>query len=273
MAKLHTEIDLGLPSDTTPAPDLMDEFERLSSQIENDIDTASESLAHLYTLFSSNASASTITVPFERLENLVSIIRTQLAALAERNNAAKTSPNIGPASMKIRVNRFGKLAREFSDFLAKFEELREKFRYLLHDGIRRQVIELDPKLREADVDEAMRYQRKMDAVLERSSPEQRYQVDDLRARNRQLAKLNRDVAQLHEMFVELSFLTESQQTLINDVEANIKDTREDVEKADDELIIAKKIQSKIRTKQLIIAAIIFVILLVIILIIILQITS
>lgn len=268
MASAHVEVDLGAPTVSSEA-----DFEDRATRVETDITRAASELDKARALLSHRTpSVSAITPHMDRLESLTSSIRRQLAVLAELNKSAKRSGTVGPSSLQIRVNRFGKHARDFSAFLTDFEAVRESFRLLLDTGIRKGIVEVEPGLRQQDVDDAMSRPGGLDTVLERARPELKWQVQDLRERNSQLAKLNRDVASLHEMFVELSFLAENQQGLINEIEHNVEQVKTDVKKADDEIVEAHQYQKSARKKKLIIAAILLIILIIIIVVVVLQVT-
>lgn len=268
MTSPHVEVDLGAPSAHSEV-----DFEERSSRLETETTRAVAELSKARSHLSRrDASASSVTPHMERLEVLTSSVRRQLSTLAELNKSAARTGTVGPASLRIRVTRFGKHAREFSAFLTEFEAARESYRLLLDTGIRKGIAEVEPGLAQADVDDAMSRAGGLDRVLERARPELKWQVQDLRERNEQLAKLNRDVASLHEMFVELSFLTENQQGLINEIEHNVEEVKSDVKKADGEIIEAHKYQKSARKKKMIIAAIILLILIIIIVVVVLQVT-
>lgn len=262
------EIDLGEPSSQH---DPMADFEERTSHLEQEISTLEHDLrklSHLLSLPKTTASASTHATA---IEARITTTRSALASLAEDNKRAAKSADLGPASLRIRVTRFAKLTADFTAFLQRFETARDRFREQLGQALADDVHGLGLGASKGEVDDAVR-EGQLERVLQKASPELRFQVEELRERNKAFAKLNRDVVQLHEMFVELSLLTEKQQTLINDIEHNVEQVQHDVEKADEEIIEARRHQKSANKKKLMIAAIIAIILIIVIVVLIVQLT-
>lgn len=263
----HTEVDLGLA--TPPAgEDPEEDFDQRSGELETDLAALDRDLRKLNHLLSMPSVSATTNAHMAALETRVSATRGRLAALAEDNKRVAKAASLGPASMRIRVTRFGKLAADFTTFLQQFEAARDAFRERIGDGIVQEVQNMGLGDR-AEVDEAVR-EGSLEELLLKASPEMRYQVEDLRERNKAFEKLNRDVAQLHEMFVEMSYLTENQQTLINEIEHNVEEVQRDVEKADEEIVEARRHQKSANKKKMIIAAIAIALLIIMIVVLITQ---
>lgn len=119
------------------------------------------------------------------------------------------------------------------------------------------------------MDDALR-KGELETVL--GTSDKRFQIEDLRERNQQLQGLAKSVNGLRELFIEMGFLTENQQTLINEIEHNVEGVKKDVAHAEDEIVAAVRYKKKVTKKKMIIAAIILVIIAVIIIVIVLQVT-
>lgn len=250
MTTAHTVVNV--PSD----PDSFAQFESSCASIEADLISVSHGVRKLNDLIATNASPSTVTPHIATIESQVTTLRSSISTLAESNKVAAQSGTTGPSSLAIRVNRFGKLARDFSNTLSRFEDAREKFRGVLDESVRTGVGKLG--LNDSEVAEAMTG-GKIEGVLEKVSPELRWQVEDVRARNKELEKLNAKVAGLHGLFMELNLLTEAQQGLINEIEENVDGAKNDVEKAEEEIIVARRHQKSARKKMVLIAIILLII--------------
>ena len=269
-ASPHVEVDLGA---APPAPASEGAFEARSSRLDAHLTRLSGALATAQTLLSRrDAPPATLTPHMDALHALTSSVRRDLAALAAQNRAAAADPALGPATLRIRVTRFASLAARFSAFLTEYEAARESYRLVLDADVRQGLAHVDPALDSAAVDRAMSRAAGMEAVLERASPQLKWQVRDIRERNSQLVKLNAEVATLHEMFTELSFLTENQQGLINDIEVNVKQVKGDVKRADEEIVEAEKYQTSARKKKMIIFILLAIILIIIAVVIVIVVT-
>ncbi|CDF39677.1 containing a SNARE domain [Chondrus crispus] len=270
-ASPHVELDLGaaLPG-ASPSESA---FETRTSRLDADLTHLARSLSASQTLLSRpDAAPAALTPHMDALHALAASVRRDLAALAAQNSAAAADPASGPATVRIRVARFEALSKRFSAFLTDYEAAREAYRLVLHNDVRQGLADLDPALDSAAVDHAMTRPAGMDAVLERASPDLKWQVRDIRERNSQLVKLNADVATLHDMFTELSFLTENQQGLINDIELNVQHVKGDVKRADDEIVEAHKYQTSARKKKMIIFILLAIILIIIAVVIVIVVT-
>lgn len=255
MPKEHIGIDLGVGYAGRIESYFMEDFEERYALVKIHLDNALHILQQLNVLLASQTSVSTISPHVQNIETVISAIRSQLFILAQRNKSAAANGEIGSASLITCVNKCCMLGGKFSGLLADFEESRDRFRDALDEEIRADLENLHPSLDETDIDEAMRKEWKMEAILQKGRPELLHQVDDLRERNNQLSKLNREVAKVHGIFAELSFLTERQQSLINDVQHNVELVKTRVAKADDDSVEARRHQKLARTRIAIIAAI------------------
>lgn len=208
----------------------------------------------------------------DSLDTLTSSVRRDLSSLAALNKATAADRQLGPASLRIRVTRFSAYSKRFSAYLTEFEDAREAYRQVLDKDVRSGLAQVDPSLDSAAVDDAMSRAGGLDAVLQRANPDLKWQVRDILERNSQLTKLNGEVARLHEMFTELSSLTENQQGLINDIETNVEHVKIDVKKADEEILEAHKYQKSARKKKMIIAIILILILIAIAVVVVIVVT-
>lgn len=251
-----TEIDL---ESGDPSADL-DDFDTRTSAIEREIDSIYAVLSKL---------PRDPAPSFERAERTAASVRQQLALLAEQNRALARTRSLGVATLRIRVTRFGKLARDFANAVSALEAARERHRSAVAARIVDDVVAVDPALGRATVDDALR-KGELETVL--GTSDKRFQIEDLRERNQQLQGLAKSVNGLRELFIEMGFLTENQQTLINEIEHNVEGVKKDVAHAEDEIVAAVRYKKKVTKKKMIIAAIILVIIAVIIIVIVLQVT-
>lgn len=265
----HVHIDLGDP--TSPTNTETADFERRAGDIQQNLSTLDNDLKRLNHLLTLSKKTFIHSSHLSAIETRITSTRSQLTLLAAENKRVAKAGTLGPSSLRIRVTRFSKLTADFTAFLKQFETSSGHIREQIGQGIADDVRELGLGQSNGDVVQAVE-QGRLEPVLERASPEIRFQVQELRERNQAFAQLNRDVANLHEMFVELSFLAENQQSLINDIEHNIEDTKGNVGKADEEIIEARRHQKSATKKKLIIAAIIAIILLILIVVLVVALT-
>ncbi len=76
--------------------------------------------------------------------------------------------------------------------------------------------------------------------------EARQALEDVTARHQEIIKLERSIRDLRDMFVEMSLLVERQGDMINNIERQVRQTREHVETANVAAKKAIKYQSKFK---------------------------
>ena len=72
------------------------------------------------------------------------------------------------------------------------------------------------------------------------------QLADIEARHKEIIKLERDMVELNEIFVDLSLLIEDQGVRIDSIEANVVKTTDEVEMGQEKLVEARTNQKKAR---------------------------
>lgn len=250
-----TEIDIetGLP---TADPE---DFDTRTQNVTEQIDAINK------IIYSRHTTASKL----RRADDIVSAVRSQLSFLAEQNRQLAKAKSVGPATLRIRVTRFGKLAKDFTVVLVSLEEARETVRKNISNDIVDDVVANDPSLERAYVKDAIQ-RGDLQTVLDTS--EQRHQLQDLLERNRELEHITGSVLVLKELFTELQYLTEKQQSLINDIEHNVENVKEDVKNADGQLVQAERYKRRITKMKITILVIVLTIIAIIALILILKFT-
>lgn len=254
-----TEIDLE-SAPNSPSDSLV-QFDLQASHIEKQTTSARHLLT---TLHATNALYN-----LNRADDLTTSIRQHLASLAEQNRLVAKARTAGPATVQIRVNRFGKLVRDFGIVVNALQIAREKQRSLAEIALREDIVAVNPKLASKDVDTALT-SNALHSVLK--SHQTTSQIEQLKARNRDLERLTNGVLTLREMFLELNIMVEKQQSLINDVEHDVDVVVDSVEKANDEIIMAQSYQKKARKKKIIILFVSVLVVIIVAIIIMLQVT-
>ncbi|KAL1260165.1 hypothetical protein QQF64_007992 [Cirrhinus molitorella] len=90
-------------------------------------------------------------------------------------------------------------------------------------------------------------------------------MNEIETRHNEIIKLENSIRELHDMFMDMAMLVESQGELINNIEKNVCSAQEYVEKAKEETKAAIKVQKTSRTKLILIGGCVSVCLLILIL--------
>ncbi|ODM89232.1 Syntaxin-1A [Orchesella cincta] len=75
-------------------------------------------------------------------------------------------------------------------------------------------------------------------------------LEDVEARHKEILMLEQSLQDLHELFIEMALLVESQGEVVNTIEMNVASGQNYAGKAVDELKMAKKLQTKARKKKI-----------------------
>ncbi|XP_041133802.1 syntaxin-2-like [Polyodon spathula] len=88
----------------------------------------------------------------------------------------------------------------------------------------------------------------------------RQALNEIESRHKDIIKLESSIKELHEMFVDMAMLVESQGETINNIEKHVTNSVDYIEHAKEETKKALKYQSKARRKSFIIAIVVVILL-------------
>lgn len=89
-------------------------------------------------------------------------------------------------------------------------------------------------------------------------------MNEIETRHNEIIKLENSIRELHDMFMDMAMLVESQGELINNIEKNVCSAQEYVEKAKEQTKAAVKVRKTSRTKLILIGSCVSVCLLILI---------
>ncbi|XP_072271829.1 syntaxin-2 isoform X2 [Pyxicephalus adspersus] len=182
-------------------------------------------------------------------------------------NANRSSVNL-----RIRKTQHTVLSRKFGEVMIEYNETQIQFRERSKGRIQRQL-EITGKTTTDD---------ELEEMLESGNPSiftsdiisdsqiTRQALNEIESRHKDIMKLESSIRELHDMFMDIAMLVETQGEMINNIEKNVENAADYIEHAKEETKKAVKYQSKSRRKMIFI--IICVAVLVLILIIILATT-
>lgn len=205
-------------------------------------------------------------------EKISDNIRKRLRQIAGENKKFAADFPHKTGELKVRVNIHQGIARKFMTVMQLFEETQEKHRDNVRCNMEKQLRCMNPKASEDEIREAVKYGHaniiaEDYQAMAKLPPEQlrkfRNELDDLKSRNNDIKKLEQSIIQLHQMFMDMQVLVETQGELLNNVEYNIEETKEATAAAHEELVIAHDYQKSAGKKKCIIITLIVAILAVI----------
>eukprot|EP00004_Rigifila_ramosa_P006631 TRINITY_DN174_c0_g1_i2.p1 TRINITY_DN174_c0_g1~~TRINITY_DN174_c0_g1_i2.p1 ORF type:complete len:284 (+),score=88.69 TRINITY_DN174_c0_g1_i2:2-853(+) len=164
------------------------------------------------------------------------------------------------AEKRIRENMHGTLTKQFMELISQYQEKQTQHNAQIREKISRQVkITTNKDPTDEDVEKFVRGDQQVFGQMLGKA-----MLDDIRQRHEDILKLERSIAELHQLFVDMSVLVEAQGELIDQIEHSVNQAVDYVDKGVKELKEANVYQKKSR-KKMCCLMLIFVVILVVIL--------
>lgn len=185
-----------------------------------------------------------LTAEIKRLANKV---RGKLK-LMEHGADIEKDKNSTSATYRIKMTQHSTLSRRFVDIMFQYNKIQTDHRERCKDRIKRQL-EITGKV---TTDE------EIENMLEKGDPaifiegivietqKAKQTLADIEARHADIMKLEKSIRELHDMFMDMAVLVESQGELINRIEHNVQNSVDFVDHAKGDINRAVKYQSKAR---------------------------
>lgn len=187
-----------------------------------------------------------------------------LEALKSENEAfSSIEDNKNSAREQIRENMYLTHAKKFQATMSEFSEARENFRSNISERMVRQTKIVDGGRHSEDEIRSMVDNGQIEDIIGKALHSERIEniVDDLRARNAEILKLQKSVQELYELFKDLHTLIQMQGETLNIVENRILSAKDYTEKGVKNLEEAQQHSKKARKCKCILLAVLVVILL------------
>ncbi|XP_073413146.1 syntaxin-2 isoform X2 [Dendrobates tinctorius] len=207
----------------------------------------------------------------KEIKSIANKVRTKLKAIGQTidqdENANRSSVNL-----RIRKSQHTVLSRKFGEVMTAYNETQIQFRERSKGRIQRQLEITGKTTTDDELEEMLESGNPSIFTCDIISDSQitRQALNEIESRHKDIMKLESSIRELHDMFMDIAMLVETQGEMINNIEKNVENAADYIEHAKEETKKAVKYQSKSRRKMIFI--IICVVVLVLILIIILATT-
>ncbi|XP_053487717.1 syntaxin 3b isoform X2 [Ictalurus furcatus] len=255
----------------------MDDFFTQIEEIRKGIDKIDENVAEVKKLYSVILSAPTSDQKTQdELEALTNDIKKMANNARNKLKTIERELETGEeervsADMRIRKSQHAVLSRKFVDVMTKYNEAQVDFRDKSKGRIQRQLeitgrVTTDEELEEmleggnASVFTA--------GIVDSGISKQA--LSEIESRHKDIVRLESSIKELHDMFVDIAMLVESQGDIIDNIEANVSKSVDHIAAAKIETKKAVRYQTKARKKIIILGVIGAVVLVIIIIIILTQ---
>lgn len=203
----------------------------------------------------------------KEIKSIANKVRTKLKAIEQiidqDENANRSSVNL-----RIRKSQHTVLSRKFGEVMIAYNETQIQFRERSKGRIQRQL-EITGKATTDD---------ELEEMLESGNPSiftsdiisdsqiTRQALNEIESRHKDIMKLESSIRELHDLFMDIAMLVETQGEMINNIEKNVENAADYIEHAKEETKKAIKYQSKSRRKLIFIIICVAILLLILVII-------
>ncbi|XP_026289775.1 syntaxin isoform X3 [Frankliniella occidentalis] len=178
-------------------------------------------------------------------------VRAKLKVI-EQNIEQEEHTNKSSADLRIRKTQHSTLSRKFVEVMTEYNRTQTDYRERCKGRIQRQLEITGRTTTNEELEEMLEQGNSavftQGIIMETQQAKQT--LADIEARHADIIKLENSIRELHDMFMDMAMLVESQGELIDRVEYHVTETKDYVETARGELKVAQDYQSKARKKKI-----------------------
>jgi syntaxin 1B/2/3 len=194
----------------------------------------------------------------------VTEVRAKLENMKKNNAAFANSKGASPTEIRIRTNMQGTLTQKFLELVQEYQEVQTSYKNKYKEKIERQYKIAKPDASQDEIEEAMSTgdsskifaNQILDTHLHAQAKSALAYIE---ARHKDILRLEASIAELHQMFVDMAVLVETQGELLNQIEYNVNQSVAYTKQGVEELRSANKYQRRSRKKMYILLVILIVI--------------
>ncbi|CAI0468419.1 unnamed protein product [Linum tenue] len=200
----------------------------------------------------------------------VKLIKGKLEALDRSNVAARSVPGCGPGSSadRTRTSVVGGLGKKLKDLMDNFQNLRAKMSAEYKETVERRYFTITGEKASEELIDDLIASGESESFLQKAIQEQgRGQILDtiaeIQERNDAVKEIEKNLIELHQVFLDMAALVEAQGHQLNDIESHVAHASSFVRRGTEQLQEAREYQKSSRkwTCYAIILGIVFIILL------------
>ena len=142
-------------------------------------------------------------------------VRNTLKAM-DSENKEYSRRNEGSSEARIRSNMHGTLTRKFVDLMAEYQELQTKYKNKYRERVERQYRIVKPSATKDEIDAAFESGQNQPEIFTQQILQgpghaaARNALADIQERHKDITRLETSIAELHQLFLDMSVLVESQ---------------------------------------------------------------
>jgi len=194
-----------------------------------------------------------------KVRGKLKVMETSIAQEIERAPCAS-------AELRIRKTQHATLSRRFVEVMSDYNTTQTDYRERCKGRIQRQLEITGRSVQNEELENMLESGNPaiftQGIIMETQQAKQ--SLADIEARHRDIIKLENSIRELHDMFMDMAMLVESQGEMIDRIEFNVEKSVDYVDTAVADTKKALKYQSKARRKKMIVLAVVGVVIIIII---------
>lgn len=239
----------------------MEEFFEQVEEVRNNIDKISKNVDEVKKKHSDILSAPQADEKVkDELEELMSDIK-KLAnkvraklKMMEQSIEQEESSKMNSADVRIRKTQHSTLSRKFVEVMTDYNSTQTDYRERCKGRIQRQLEITGKSTTDAELEDMLESGNPaiFTSGIIMDTQQAKQTLRDIEARHNDIIKLETSIRELHDMFMDMAMLVESQGEMIDRIEYNVEQSVDYVETAKMDTKKAVKYQSKARRKKIMI---------------------
>ncbi|XP_058837979.1 syntaxin-1A isoform X5 [Topomyia yanbarensis] len=181
-------------------------------------------------------------------------VRGKLKAI-EQNIEQEEQTNKSNADLRIRKTQHSALSRKFVEVMTEYNRTQTDYRERCKGRIQRQLEITGRATTNEELEEMLEQGNSavftQGIIMETQQAKQT--LADIEARHADIIKLENSIRELHDMFMDMAMLVESQGDLVDRIEYHVEQSGNYVAQGHQDLVQASKYMSKARKKKILIA--------------------
>ncbi|KAK8618367.1 hypothetical protein V6N13_132361 [Hibiscus sabdariffa] len=204
----------------------------------------------------------------EQVLKRVKVIKGKLEGLERSNAASRNNPGCGPGSStdRTRTSVVSGLGKKLKDTMDDFQSLRARMQAEYKETVERRYFTITGEKPDEETIENLISSGESESFLQRAIQEQgRGQIMDtiseIQERHDAVKEIEKNLIELHQIFLDMAALVEAQGQQLNDIESNVMHASSFVRRGTEQLVEAREHQKSSRkwACMAIIAAIVLII--------------
>ncbi|XP_047662353.1 syntaxin-1A isoform X2 [Tachysurus fulvidraco] len=183
------------------------------------------------------------------IKKLANKVRSKLKSI-QQTIEQEEGQNRSSADLRIRKTQHSTLSRKFVEVMSEYNATQSSYRERCKGRIQRQL----------EITGRNTTNEELECMLESDNPAiftsgiimdsniTQQAMNEIETRHNEIIKLENSIRELHDMFMDMAMLVESQGGLVNNIESNVRDAEEYVERAKENTKAAIKVQKTSKVK-------------------------